>query len=60
MGDKEKMIELLKEMQQQIVSLQTKVNETQQQQKQHTTAVDREVIEDKDRFWESCQTFGNN
>ena len=41
-------IELSKEMQQQMVSLQTQVNEMQQQQKQQSTAVDHKAIEDKD------------
>ena len=48
MGDEEKKItiELLKEMQQQMVPLQSKVDEM--QQKQHPTAVDHEAIEDED------------
>ena len=48
MGDEEEKttIELLKEMQQQMVSLQSKVNEM--QQKQHSTAVDHDAIEDED------------
>ena len=40
--------ELLKKMQQQMVSLQTQVNEMHQQQKQQSTAVDHEAVEDKD------------
>ena len=44
--DKDKtIIELLKEMQQQIVFLQTKVNEM---QKEHSTDVDHKVTKDKD------------
>ena len=39
-------IDLLKEMQRQMVSLQSKVDEM--QQKQYPTAVDHEVIEDED------------
>ena len=48
MGDEEEktMIELLKEMQRQMVSLQSKVDEM--QQKQQPTAVDHEAIEDED------------
>ena len=41
-------LELLKEMKQQMASLQSKVNEMQQQQKQHLTAGDHEEIEDED------------
>ena len=41
-------LELLKEMKQQMVSLQSKVNEMQQQQKQHSTAGDHKEIEDED------------
>ena len=50
MGDKgeKTTIDLLKEMQQQMVSLKTKINEMEQQQKQHTSAEDHEVIEDED------------
>ena len=48
MGDEEEKttVELLKEMQRQMVSLQSKVDEM--QQKQHPTAVDHEAIEDED------------
>ena len=48
MGDEEEktMVELLKKMQRQMVSLQSKVDEM--QQKQHPTAVDHEAIEDED------------
>ena len=48
MGDEEEKttIDLLKEMQRQMVSLQSKVDEM--QQKQHPTAVDHEAIEDED------------
>ena len=41
-------LELSKEMKQQMVSLQSKVNEMQQQQKQHSTAGDHEEMEDED------------
>ena len=48
MGDEEEKttIDLLKEIQRQMVSLQSKVDKM--QQKQHPTAVDHEVIEDED------------
>ena len=60
MGDEEgkTTIDLSKEMQRQMVSLQSKVDEM--QQKQHPTAVDHEAIEDEDGLENLVELSGGN